>query len=135
MSVADVDRLENGVDTDALALRDGLAPFYAPEPEFDVKAVKKHLKLSKADLLPSLADALADVEPFTAEPLEAAADAWLAANGIELKKVGQPVRVSLTGRAVSPPLYDTMEILGREKTVSRLRAAPEVAERIRAENP
>ena len=118
-----------------VALRDGLAPFFAETPEFDVKAVKKHLKLSKAELLPSLADALAAVEPFTATPLEAAADAWLAANEVELKKVGQPIRVSLTGRAVSPPLYDTMEILGREKTVSRLRAAPEIAERIRAENP
>ncbi|MEN8149828.1 MAG: hypothetical protein ABFS86_08390, partial [Planctomycetota bacterium] len=118
-----------------VALRDGLAPFFAAEPEYDVKAVKKHLKLGKAALLPSLADALAEVEPFTAEPLEAAADAWLAANETELKKVGQPIRVSLTGRAVSPPLYDTMEILGREKTVSRLRAAPEIAEKIRAENP
>jgi len=118
-----------------VALRDGLAPFFAPEPEFDVKAVKKHLKLSKAAMLPTLADALADVEPFTADALEAAADAWLVANEVELKKVGQAIRVSLTGRAVSPPLYDTMEILGREKTVSRLRAAPEVAERIRAENP
>ncbi|MEN8151437.1 MAG: glutamate--tRNA ligase, partial [Planctomycetota bacterium] len=46
-----------------VALRDGLAPFFAEEPEYDVKAVKKHLKLGKAALLPSLADALAEVEP------------------------------------------------------------------------
>ena len=63
-------------------------------------------------------------EPFDAEHLEAAANAWLAESGLELKKVGQAIRVSLTGRAVSPPLYDTMEILGREKTIARLRAAP-----------
>jgi len=104
-----------------------LRPFYAAEPDFDPKARKKNMKPDRVAPLPSLADALAGVEPFDAASLERATEAWLAEHELELKKVGQPIRVSLTGRAVSPPLYDTMEILGREKVLSRLRNAPAVA--------
>jgi glutamyl-tRNA synthetase len=39
----------------------------------------------------------------------------------------QPVRVAVTGRTISPPLYESMELLGREQTLSRLRAALQVA--------
>ena len=106
---------------------DGLAPFFAEEVEFDPKARKKNMKPAKVEHLPDLADALESVEPFTASALEEATNAWMAERDLELKKIGQGIRVSLTGRAVSPPLFDTMEIVGREKTLARLRAAPEVA--------
>jgi glutamyl-tRNA synthetase len=95
--------------TTLVELTDGLAPFFAEEVVFDEKSKKKHLKPSKAALLPSLADALDAVDEFTAEKLEVAAEEWLTANETALKKIGQPIRVSLTGRAVSPPLFDTME--------------------------
>ena len=87
-------------------------------------------------LLPELADRLEGVEEFAAGPLEEAAMAWLEERDLALKKVGQAIRVALTGRAVSPPLFDTMAVLGRERTLERLRAAPAHAHRPEApENP
>jgi glutamyl-tRNA synthetase len=104
-------------------MADGLAPFYAPEVVFDAKARQKFLTPESLPRLRSLADAIAGVEPFEAAPIGAAAEAWLAREGLDLKNVGQAVRVALTGSGVSPPLWDTMEVLGREKTLARLRGA------------
>ena len=104
-------------------MADGLAPFYAPTVVFDAKAKQKFLTAESLPRLASLADAVAGVEPFQAGPIGAAAEAWLAREGLDLKNVGQAVRVALTGSGVSPPLWDTMEVLGREKTLARLRGA------------
>ena len=43
--------------------------------------------------------------------------------GLKLGQVAQPKRVALTGMTTSPPVYEVMEILGREETLARLRAA------------
>ncbi len=45
------------------------------------------------------------------------------ANGLKLGKAQAPVRVAVTGRSVGPPLFDGLEVLGRERTLARLRAA------------
>ena len=68
------------------------------------------------------------VEEALASGDKAAAEAALKAalvEKLELKprKAFAPVRVALTGSTVSPPLYESMELLGREKTLARLRAA------------
>ncbi|HEU4394568.1 MAG TPA: glutamate--tRNA ligase [Planctomycetota bacterium] len=104
-------------------MADGLAPFYAAEVVFDLKAKGKFLTPEVLPRLAALADVVAAVEPFEAGPIGAAAEAWLASQGLELKQVGQAIRVALTGVTVSPPLWDTMEVLGRERTLARLRAA------------
>ncbi len=108
-------------------MADGLAPFYAEAVAFDPKARAKFLTPEALPRLGALAAVVAAVEPFEAGPVGAAAEAWLAREGLELKKVGQSIRVALTGVTVSPPLWDTMEVLGRERTVERLRAAAEGA--------
>ena len=43
--------------------------------------------------------------------------------GLKLGKTQAPVRVAVTGRTVGPPLFESLEVLGRERTLSRLRAA------------
>ncbi len=45
------------------------------------------------------------------------------ANGLKLGKAQAPVRVAVTGRMVGPPLFESLEVLGRERTLARLRAA------------
>ncbi len=67
--------------------------------------------------------ALASLEPFDAEAIETALRAT--ADGLELKprQAFQPVRVAVTGSKVSPGLFESIELLGRETTLSRLRAA------------
>jgi glutamyl-tRNA synthetase len=67
--------------------------------------------------------ALAELEPFTAEAIEAELRA--AAERLELKprQAFQPVRVAVTGSRVSPGLFESIEVLGRERTLERLQAA------------
>ena len=104
-------------------MADGLSPFFAQDVSFDPKARQKFLTPDVLPRLAALADVVAAVEPFEAGPIGQAAEAWLAKEGLELKKIGQSIRVALTGVTVSPPLWDTMEVLGRDRAVARLRAA------------
>jgi glutamyl-tRNA synthetase len=59
---------------------------------------------------------------WTGKALEAAARAFADAEGLKLGQVAQPLRAALTGKASSPPLFETMEVLGREESIARLKA-------------
>ena len=70
--------------------------------------------------------ALAEVQPWTAEAIHAALTAALvdpAGLGLKPRVAFAPVRAAVTGRRVSPPLYESIELLGRERTLSRLARA------------
>ena len=70
--------------------------------------------------------ALAEVEPWTHEAIEAALKAALIEGlGLKPRIAFAPVRVAVTGERVSPPLYESIELLGRERTLHRLAAAIE----------
>jgi len=69
-----------------------------------------------ADLLPQLA-ALPD---WTAAAAEQAVRDHAERNGLKLGKAAQPLRAALTGRSVSPPVFDVMAVLGREESLARL---------------
>lgn len=103
-------------------LVDGLAPFLdrSPSIPLDEKAAAKFLTPENRAAIRDLAARLAAVEPWLAPGLEAAATEFLAARGMEMKQLGQPARVALTGGTVSPPLFDCMEVLGRDVTLARL---------------
>ncbi|MCP1335810.1 glutamate--tRNA ligase [Futiania mangrovi] len=73
--------------------------------------------------LGALADALADVEPWTAESLEAAVKAHLKDQGLKLGAVGPAIRACLVGRTASPSLFAVLGGVGRETALMRLRAA------------
>ena len=100
--------------------------YFRPEPEFDDKARSKFLKEESAPLLLSLVDALA-VDSWSSQALEERFRAFVEDQGIKLKLIAQPARVALTGRSASPPLFDVMEILGREQSLQRLRRAAALA--------
>ena len=76
-----------------------------------------------APMLDAAAHALTSLEPFEAAAIEAALRE--AADRLELKprQAFQPIRVAVTGSKVSPGLFESIELLGRETTLSRLRAA------------
>ena len=67
--------------------------------------------------------ALEALEPFAADEIQAALRAALV-DGLGLKPrfAFGPVRVGITGSRVSPPLFESMELLGRESSLTRLRA-------------
>jgi glutamyl-tRNA synthetase len=60
---------------------------------------------------------------WAAEPLKAALEAVAAAHGLKPGKAQAPVRVAVTGRTVGPPLFESLELLGRDETLRRLRNA------------
>jgi glutamyl-tRNA synthetase len=92
-------------------------------PVIDAAAASKFLGPGTAQLRSDLAAVLEKTEPWTAQALEAATNAWLGERGLHIKDVAQPARVALTGRTESPGLFDVLAVLGRERATARLRAA------------
>ena len=89
--------------------------------EFDPKAVEKVLK--KGDGLAVLAEVramLAGQTDFSREAIQKALDDFAAAKGLGMGKVAQPIRVAVTGTTISPGMAETLEILGRQKTLARI---------------
>jgi glutamyl-tRNA synthetase len=68
--------------------------------------------------------ALEGVEPWTAEVIAAALDEAAVSAGLNRTKGWQPIRAAVTGSNVSPPLPESLELLGRDRTLERLRASP-----------
>jgi glutamyl-tRNA synthetase len=64
------------------------------------------------------------VTPWTAEAIkDALHHALVEGLGLKPRQAFAPVRVAVTGRRVSPPLYESIELLGRERTRARLASA------------
>jgi len=76
-----------------------------------------------AEALASARDALAAAEPFETPVIEATLRALPEQLGVKAKLIFQAVRVAVTGTAVSPPLFESLELLGRSKTLARIDAA------------
>ena len=78
------------------------------------------------DVLLAARDALAGVEPFTAERIEVELRTLAERLDLKPRKAFQPIRVAVTGSTVSPGLFESIELLGREEAVARLSAAAEL---------
>jgi len=72
--------------------------------------------------LASVADAFEGLEPWEVEAIKTRLDELAASAGLNRTKGFQPVRAAVTGSTVSPPLPESLELLGRDRTVERLRA-------------
>jgi glutamyl-tRNA synthetase len=68
-------------------------------------------------------DALAELEPFTAETIEIALRSVLERLGLKPRQGFQPIRIAVTGSKISPGLFESVELLGRDETLARLNAA------------
>jgi len=89
--------------------------------EYDEKAVKK--VLLKSDGLAILAivrDKLAAMEQFTDENIEGMLRDLAEEKQVRLGKVAQPLRVAICGTTISPPIFDSVQMLGKEKTLKRI---------------
>jgi glutamyl-tRNA synthetase len=76
-----------------------------------------------AEVIAAARVALADVEPFTAESIETVLRSVLDELGLKPRQGFQPVRIAVTGSKISPGLFESIELLGRETTLARLSAA------------
>ena len=89
--------------------------------DYDEKAVKKHLRPAALPVLRALEQALQRLPEWTLAGLEKVFDETAAALGdVKLGKLAQPVRVAVTGGPNSPGIFETLEVLGRERTLERV---------------
>jgi glutamyl-tRNA synthetase len=72
--------------------------------------------------LAALATLFAVVKTWDAASLEAEVRSFADTTGLKLGKIAQPLRAAITGRAVSPPVFDCMAVLGRDESLARLNA-------------
>lgn len=100
---------------------DGLAPLVGPVI-FDPAAAARHLTPEVSPHLEALADALQAAATFDVATIEQVVRGTAETGGLKAGAFMQAVRVSLTGRTVSPGLFETIELLGRDESLARIRA-------------
>jgi glutamyl-tRNA synthetase len=76
--------------------------------------------LGDGAVLPAAAEALAEVEPFEAERIESALRGLAERLGLKPREAFQPIRLALTGSSVSPGLFESLELLGKEESLARI---------------
>ncbi len=107
--------------------------FYFQEPlPMDPAAVAKFLAGDALERVEALAARFEALETWDMVSIEAATSGFLAERGLELKAVAQAMRVALAGRAQSPGLYEVMVVLGRDRSLARLRGARKAAPQVPA---
>ena len=99
--------------------------------EYEEKAARKHLGPDAGALLLELHRRLAALDDWSEAALAGAFDGLCAQRNIKLGKLAQPVRVALTGGTVSPGIYDTLLVVGREKSLERIASAADRSSRMR----
>ena len=93
----------------------------------DEKSARKNLKEDAVQSLEVAISVLSDVPDWDAASIELALQKALIEDlGLKPRKAYGALRVGISGQAISPPLFESMELLGRESTLARLRAAREV---------
>ncbi|MEV2276344.1 glutamate--tRNA ligase [Nocardiopsis sp. NPDC049922] len=105
---------------------------FLAEPVEDEKSWTKAMKPGVGgEMLEAARDRFADpAQEWTAEALKAATEEAGASLGLKLGKAQAPVRVAVTGRTVGLPLFESLEVLGRDRVLARIGAA---LERLRAQ--
>ncbi len=105
----------------------GLLGFlFTEDVEVDPAAAAKNLRPEDGEVLDAAAAALRDLPEWTTPAIEQALkDALVEGLGRKPRQAFGPVRVAVSGRTVSPPLYESIELLGRDRTVRRLEGARE----------
>ena len=101
--------------------------FYADIESYNEKDAAKHLSAKAVPILAGLIEGLGAVGDWQAESIHAAVHAVAEKLALKLGDVAQPIRVAISGAAVSPPIDQTLQLLGRERTLARLKAAADYA--------
>ena len=96
--------------------------FFVAPAAYDEKA-SKNWKAETPALMEELISVLEKIEEFTSLNIETIVKEWMITNEIGMGKVMQPFRLSLVGALKGPHLFDIVELIGKEETISRLQKA------------
>ena len=98
---------------------------YEDFDEYNNKQAKKQFKESALPILSSLKQQYSDLDDWAAEAIHHVVENTVAEQEVGFGKVGQPLRLAVTGHGRSPSIDVTLELLGKEKTLERLAQAIE----------
>jgi len=96
---------------------------FVDQPEIDEETWDKVMVPETAKVLDASIDRLRDLDEFDHTAIETSLRAMLDELGLNARKGLQPLRVAITGSTVSPPLFESIAVLGRDKVLARLAAA------------
>jgi glutamyl-tRNA synthetase len=96
--------------------------FFVAPTSYDEKAAK-NWKEETPELMKQVIEQLQNIEDFTSTNIETLLKDWMTTNEIGMGKVMQPLRLSLVGALKGPHLFDIIELIGKEETVSRIEKA------------
>jgi glutamyl-tRNA synthetase len=96
--------------------------FFLEAITIDPKAAEKHLTADARGLLRELTGRFENLPDWNAGALHGALEAFALEKGLGLGKVAQPVRVAVTGGTISPPIDQTLALLGQVRSLARLHA-------------
>ena len=97
--------------------------YYEEEIAYDENAAGKFLKPVALEPLERTYRQLAALPDFNEKALEDAFRSVMEKSGLKLGKIAQPLRVALTGKTVSPGIFEVIAIIGRSRTLARIQAA------------
>src|SRR3989339_1649489 len=98
--------------------------FFLDDFEYDAKGVEKYFKPENSKtILSALSERLAGLEPFTKETIEPVFKGLAQEMNVKLGVIIHPCRLALSGRMETPPMYDVVELLGKEKVAARIKKA------------
>jgi glutamyl-tRNA synthetase len=96
--------------------------FFGETVSIDPKSSVKHLTLEAITVLGQLSERLSSLGDWSAPAIHEAIKAIAEDAGVGLGKVAQPLRVAVTGGTVSPPIDQTLAMIGRDRSLARLAA-------------
>jgi len=102
-------------------------PYFGQAVTFEEEAAKKFLTPAIAPILQKLLSRFETLSNFSKQTWEESFKSLVEEEGLKMGQLAQPVRVALTGRTASPGLFEVMEVLGRDRTLFRLRQGIERA--------
>lgn len=101
-----------------------LCSFFFTAPEtYDEKTRKKRWKADSAEKMGELAEALKNIEPFSAEEQERVVTAWIGEKGYKLGDIMNAWRLALVGEGKGPGMFDISAFLGKTETLRRMERA------------
>lgn len=107
--------------------------YYVDDISYDEKAAGKQLRPVALPVMSALADRFAGCEVWESAALKNLLDSLAQELGVGFGKIGQPLRVALTGGSASPDIADTLEMIGQERSVKRVvKAVAFIEQRIAA---
>jgi glutamyl-tRNA synthetase len=115
------------------ALVDAIEYFFRDFDEYDSRAAGKVLKPAAREPLERARERLAALESWNAAAIHAAIEQLTGELGVGMGKIGQPLRVAVTGGSFSPPIDQTLELLGRQTSLARVDRAIEFVSTARAD--